>query len=103
MKTVFIHRLSSIVHRLLLLHGFDRALEWNLFKVRHAFEGAEAFIDLFVRQTLHALGAELFDIERSHDRAEDHRAPQRRFVTRLLTVEITHEAARERVARKSVV
>ena len=54
---------DSQVSTLVLLDARNCSFKRNLFKVREAFEIAEAVIDFFLRESLHAFGSELLDIE----------------------------------------
>src|SRR5260370_30149128 len=78
--------------------GLYRPLKRNLFKMSKAFEISEALIDLVLRQPLDSLSPELFNIERGHDRPEDHRSSQRALVQLFLTRKVTHQATRKRIA-----
>src|ERR1700694_5682803 len=67
--------------------------------MRESFEIAEALVDLFMREALHAFSAELFNVERGHHRPEDHRPPQSSFVQFFLARQIAHQPARKGIAR----
>src|SRR5438477_7821564 len=75
-----------------------RFLKRYLFKMGEVLEVAEALIDFFMRQALYAFSAELFNVERRHHRAKNHRATQSSFVELFLTRKITHQPAGKRVA-----
>src|SRR5712692_676975 len=69
--------------------------------MRESLEIAEALVDLFVREALHAFSAELFNVERGHHRPEDHRPAQSSFVQFFLACQIAHQPARKGIARAS--
>src|SRR5260370_36185969 len=58
-----------------------------------ALEIAKALVDFVVSQTLHAFSAELLNVERRHDRTENHRPSQRRLIQLFLTGKISHQAS----------
>src|SRR5205809_146933 len=77
----------------------DCALEGDFFEVRHLLESFEAIVDFILSQSSHPLRAELFDVERSHYRAKDHRATHCCLIKSFLTGEISHKAACEGITR----
>src|SRR6185369_12934919 len=81
-------------HLISLLFNLKR----NLFKVSHPFECSKTIVDLRVCETLDSLRAKLLHIKRSHHRSKNHRASHRTLIEFFLTREVTHEAARKRVA-----